>query len=137
MELYIRLDQGQPVDHPMDRLNMQQVWPDLDFENLPEDLARFVRIQPPVLGPYQINTGSTYEWSGNTVQDTWHIREMTPEEKTAKQNHIKEIWSYDGYPSWIFDEEQCNFYPPVPRPDDGQKYMWDESQLNWVVISEE
>lgn len=36
------------------------------------------------------------------------------------------------YPSWLLDPETCYWYAPVPYPDDGQKYVWDEKTENWV-----
>ena len=35
------------------------------------------------------------------------------------------------YPSWILDEETCRWYPPVPYPNDGNFYIWDEATLSW------
>ena len=41
------------------------------------------------------------------------------------------------YPSWILDEESCLWQAPVPqpaRPDKWSAYIWDEEQVNWVLI---
>lgn len=35
------------------------------------------------------------------------------------------------YPSWILDESTCLWNPPVPYPDDGNKYEWDEETTSW------
>lgn len=35
------------------------------------------------------------------------------------------------YPSWVLDENY-EWNPPVPMPDDGALYGWDEKQLMWV-----
>ena len=35
------------------------------------------------------------------------------------------------YPSWTLDE-QCHWQPPVPRPDDGGYYTWDEESRTWI-----
>lgn len=35
------------------------------------------------------------------------------------------------YPSWILNEEFCRWDPPVPKPNDGQFYQWDEETLSW------
>lgn len=34
-------------------------------------------------------------------------------------------------PSWIINEETCTWIPPVPRPTDGKKYIWDEATVSW------
>jgi hypothetical protein len=35
------------------------------------------------------------------------------------------------YPSWVLDEGTCRWLPPVPAPDDGGEYYWDEAVLIW------
>ena len=39
------------------------------------------------------------------------------------------------YPSWTVDEDTCRWEAPVPYPDDGKLYEWDESITNWVEAS--
>lgn len=38
------------------------------------------------------------------------------------------------YPSWVLDEVLCAWAPPVPRPEDGQPWRWDEESLSWVQV---
>ena len=38
------------------------------------------------------------------------------------------------YPSWNLNEETCQWEPPVPRPADDQRYLWDEPTTNWVEV---
>lgn len=33
--------------------------------------------------------------------------------------------------SWTLDENTCNWLPPVPHPNDGKLYVWNESNQNW------
>lgn len=37
------------------------------------------------------------------------------------------------FSSFIKDEDTCLWIPPVTKPNDGQKYQWDEAAVNWVV----
>lgn len=37
-----------------------------------------------------------------------------------------------AYPDFIFDEVNLQWVPPVPYPDDGHKYYWDEEQHKWI-----
>ena len=37
------------------------------------------------------------------------------------------------YPSWTLDSNH-DWQPPTLMPNDGKKYSWDESQLEWVLI---
>ena len=36
------------------------------------------------------------------------------------------------YPSWLLDEATCLWEAPVPMPDDGALYKWDEAAGEWV-----
>jgi hypothetical protein len=38
------------------------------------------------------------------------------------------------YPSWVLNENMCQYEAPVPYPDDGRYYRWDEATLNWKEI---
>jgi hypothetical protein len=38
------------------------------------------------------------------------------------------------YNSWLLNEETCLWDSPVQRPNDGEKYVWDESTISWVAI---
>lgn len=39
------------------------------------------------------------------------------------------------YPSWILNEESCLWDSPVPYPNDGKMYTWNEDILNWQKIN--
>ena len=39
------------------------------------------------------------------------------------------------FPSWILNEETCNWVSPVPYPTGtNKKYKWDESIVNWTEL---
>jgi len=40
------------------------------------------------------------------------------------------------YPSWVLNEETCQWDAPVAMPDDGRRYVWDEETVSWVLIEE-
>jgi hypothetical protein len=40
------------------------------------------------------------------------------------------------YPSWLLDSETCFWHAPVPYPNDGKYYTWDESTVNWKEIEQ-
>ena len=133
MNLYIQLENGEPVNHPIVEENLRQAFPEMDLNNLPETFARFERVVPTMLGIYEVSQGSTYEWADGVVKDVHHRRAMTEEERTAKQDVTKAEWQQNnGFASWTFNEELCRFDPPVPYPTDGKVYVWDEPTTNWV-----
>lgn len=38
------------------------------------------------------------------------------------------------YFSWILNEETCLWESPVPYPNDGKNYSWDEETKSWVEV---
>jgi len=136
MNLYIQLQNGEPVNHPIMEDNLRQAFPEMDLNNLPETFARFERVVPTVLGIYEISEGATYEWVDGVVKDVHHRRAMTLEERTAKQDAAKNAWQQNnGFASWTFNEDQCQFEAPSPYPADGKIYVWDEPTVAWVEFT--
>jgi len=39
------------------------------------------------------------------------------------------------YPSWVLNEETCRYEPPVPKPDNTNTYIWDETTASWILQS--
>jgi len=39
------------------------------------------------------------------------------------------------YPSWVLNEDTCLWNSPIPYPNDGKMYMWNEDILNWIEIN--
>jgi hypothetical protein len=37
------------------------------------------------------------------------------------------------FPSWVLNETTCLWESPIPFPNDGQMYYWDEATTSWVV----
>lgn len=60
---------------------------------------------------------------------------------TFRKNYAGIGFLYDGvrdafipprpYASWTLDENTCQWQSPEPYPQDGQRYLWDESTLSW------
>lgn len=132
MELFIRIQNGQPYEHPILWDNFCEAFPDIDVNNLPPKFARFVRVAcPNRAGTYEIDEVS-YQWDNGVVTDVWTVRQMTAEEKQAK---IDLVMAKQPFSSWVFDEPSCSWKPPIPYPTDGKHYRWDESITNWVEVT--
>lgn len=135
MRLFIRVENNQPVDHPVTEENIKSVFPDIDIDNLPENWMPFERISQPIPGVYEVVEHAGYLQDGNIIKDSWNIRSMTAEEKLKKQEAVKTAWvSMPGRASWIFDEVTCRFNPPIPYPTDGNAYVWDDTDQGWRII---
>jgi hypothetical protein len=39
-------------------------------------------------------------------------------------------------PSWILNEETYRWEPPIPYPNDGNYYAWDEATVSWLLLTE-
>lgn len=130
---------GQPYQHPIFEQNMREAFPEIDLDNLPEGFCHFVRVNRPVLGPYEKNQTCSYvavEGVEKTYTDHWSCENMTAEEIAAKQEAVKSDWLQNGYPSWTFDEATCAYQPPTPFPEnvEGRPYEWEEETLSWVLV---
>lgn len=63
---------------------------------------------------------------------------------TFRKNYAGVGYSYDiqrdafippqPYQSWILNEQSCLWDSPVPYPDDGKKYEWNEETISWKEI---
>ena len=38
------------------------------------------------------------------------------------------------YPSWLLNQQTCQWEAPVPYPNDGKSYYWDEETLSWIEV---
>lgn len=38
------------------------------------------------------------------------------------------------YPSWLLNTNTFQWEPPVPYPNDGKTYMWDEATKSWIPV---
>lgn len=60
-----------------------------------------------------------------------------------RKNYAGVGYVYDGtrdafipprpYPSWVLDETTCLWATPIPYPEDGNLYSWDETTMSWVI----
>ena len=133
--LFIRVDNGKAVNHPITESNFDLAFPDIDKDNLPEGFMEFERVEEPEFGPYRKNIRVEYEIVDGTMKDVWYSDEMTITEKTALQNERKAQWATSPWQSWVFNEETCVHEPPVAYPDDGNVYNWDEETTSWVEVT--
>lgn len=134
MELFIRIKDGQPFEHPIFGDNFRQAFPDVDTNNLPAEFARFVRVAPPALGPYEKNQMVSYQLVNGVYTDVFACEQLTTEEIAAKQQAAKDAWLSNGFASWVFNETTCAFQAPVTKPNDGKFYRWDEPTTLWIEV---
>lgn len=109
MELFIRIVDGKPFEHPIFGDNFRQAFPDIDTNNLPPQFARFERVPKPSLVYATLNNPEpTYQWIDGVVKDVWDITQMSEEQKAEKIAIAKAV---DHPDDWVFNEELCAWTP--------------------------
>jgi hypothetical protein len=135
MELFIRIQNGQPFEHPILGSNFRQVFSDVDTNNLPTEFARFVRVEAPSIGVYEKNQTVSYQLVNGVYTDVFSVEQMTAEEIAAKQQATKDAWATNGFASWVFNAVTCDFEAPTPRPTEAGKFFrWDEATTSWIEV---
>ena len=38
------------------------------------------------------------------------------------------------FSSWVLNEASCLWIAPIPQPNDGNRYIWNEGRQNWDVV---
>jgi len=133
-DLYIQVQDGATVNHPVLYQNMMDV-----FGEIPAHFEPFTRIPMPslsVLGPFQkfqeTYENPTYQKIDGVWQDTWTIIDMTDDEKATKIANAQSMPQI--YASWTFDAETCRWSAPSPMPTDGSgPYAWNEVTKTWAL----
>lgn len=114
MELFIQVENGKAIRHPILGDNFREAFPHIDTDNLPPEFARFERIERPTIGVYEFYEGVTYELDGDVWKDVHHLRPMTAEEKAEQIAYVLAQPHPDG---WVFNEAMCAWLPPLPNVD--------------------
>lgn len=134
MNLYIEIENGQPKNHPAFEDNLIEA-----FGSVPTHWEAFVRVEQPTSDMYQIleSDQAVYEKVNGVWTDVWLLRDMTPEEKSAKQQAVIDTFNTryqaENWSAWTLDEATCTIVPPIPRPEnvDGKVYRWCGADNNW------
>ena len=137
MRLYIEIENDQPKNHPAFEDNLMHA-----FNQIPSNWEFFVRVERPTLGVYQImdTQEPTYQKIDGVWTDVWAVREMTVEEKTAKQQEVRDLFNAreqaSNWSAWVLDETTCLMVPPIQRPDpvDGLDVRWCGAENNWKEV---
>jgi hypothetical protein len=63
---------------------------------------------------------------------------------SIRKNYAGVGYSYDPqrdafippqpYPSWLLNEDTCQWDAPIPYPEDNKAYSWDEATLGWKEV---
>lgn len=134
MQLVIKVENNQPIGHPIMFSNFLMIYPGVNYDNLPAGYVKFNRVPMPAVGLFEhLNPAPTYVLENGVASDAWEVTPYTESERQAK---IEEVIQQKPYPSWTFIEDELRFEPPTPYPTDDKLYDWDEETTSWVERTE-
>jgi hypothetical protein len=96
-------------------------------------------------------TGDVYKQTSYNTRGGVHYDPNTGEpsadqSKALRKNYAGLGYIYDAgrdafipstpFASWILNESTCLWEAPVPMPEDGKRYYWDEETTSWVEMQE-
>lgn len=134
MNLYIETENGKTKNHPAFEDNLIEA-----FGVIPKHWEIFIRVERPVSGMYEVldSNEPVYAKVDGVWTDVWTMRDMTIEEKTAKQQAVIDLFNArpqaENWSTWTLDEATCTMVPPIPRPAtvDGVVIFWCGADANW------
>ena len=94
-------------------------------------------------------TGDIYRQTSYNTRGGIHYKPNShdPSEDQSqafRKNYAGKGYTYDQtrdafippkpFPSWVLNEDTCRWDAPIPRPDDGKMYEWDEDNVTWKAL---
>lgn len=83
--------------------------------------------------------------------ETWYgnfrgqVCKRTSYNSNIRKNYAGVGYTYDEdrdafippkpYASWIINEDTCQWKSPIPYPEDGSLYSWDEDSVSWIEFA--
>ena len=107
----------------------------------PEFFNNFVDSSPGqwIQTSYNTRGGVHYQPNTNTPSDD--------QTKALRKNYAGIGFTYDvtkdafippqPFASWTLNEDSCLWESPVPMPEDGKLYRWDEDTTTWIEVTED
>jgi len=87
---------------------------------------------------------TSYNTRGGVHYDPITNQPSADQSKALRKNFAGIGFSYDvtrdafippqPFPSWVLNEDSCNWEPPISYPDDGKNYVWDEDTKTWKLV---
>ena len=134
MNLYIETEDGKTKNHPAFEDNLMQA-----FGAIPANWEPFIRVERPTPNIYQVleSNEAVYAKVDGVWTDVWAVRDLTAEEKAAKQQEVVTAFNTreqaENWSAWTLDEASCTMVPPIPRPElvEGKIVFWCGADANW------
>ena len=104
----------------------------------PEFFQTFVDTSPGQWVQTSYNTRGGVHYNPETGEPS------VDQSKALRKNYAGIGYTYDSqkdafippkpYASWVLNENTCLWEAPIPYPDDGAFYEWDESTVSWKLM---
>jgi len=92
----------------------------------------------------KVHKRTSYNTKGGIHYNPETKEPSTDQSKAFRKNYAGVGYNYDKtrdafippkpYESWILNEETCLWDSPVPYPEDGQIYNWNEETQTWNLL---
>ena len=108
-------------------------------------MTHFAKIENDTVTQVIVAEQDFIDWQpGEWVQTSYNTRGgQHPEGRPLRKNYAGVGYSYDRqkdafippqpFPSWTLNDETCLWNAPVPYPEDGELWYWNEDLQNWVT----
>lgn len=91
MRYFIKISNGEPIEHPISEENFLKAFPEINVNNLSPHFAVFVKTEQPTVDLYEIADTVSYRLVGNEVHEIWNVRQKTSDEKEVTNKIIEEF----------------------------------------------
>jgi len=150
MQVPLRYLNLQVLDHIRHRGKIMAHFAKLDSDN--KVLEIYVVTNEVILDEYGIEQEQLgIDFLNNLSGIGWELQEgeswkQTSYNATFRKNYASKGHTYDStrdafigpqpYPSWILNEDTCQWEPPVPEPvyEEGILYEWNEDTTTWEKV---
>jgi hypothetical protein len=88
---------------------------------------------------------TSYNTKGNIHYNSFDNKISLDQSKAFRKNYAGIGYYYDSirdafippkpFPSWTLNEQSCLWQSPIPYPNDGKMYQWNEEIGNWIEIN--
>jgi hypothetical protein len=96
-----------------------------------------------IVGKNETDTSQDWEQFYGEIRN--QVCKRTSYNGNIRKNYAGIGYTYDSqrdafippqpFPSWVVDEETCQWSATIPMPIDGKRYAWNEETLSWVEIT--
>jgi hypothetical protein len=112
-----------------------------------EDDGKELELQERTGDVYKQTSYNTYGGVHYTLDNEGNRLPSADQSKALRYNYAGIGYTYDAerdafippkpFESWVLDEVTCLWSAPIPYPNDGAFYLWDEEAGDWVEVIDE